>query len=233
MSNHFHSSLFTYSMQISPYLAGEVINPLTYSIRNDAQCAEAIHTLYERIALNHPEGGAAYWMTRTWESLIWQPIYISFMSVYAFQTLPDIKSMAQQIQGSFVAGYQFPDTTHQHGSVQELVSKACAQLRELFDHYLQAMNQNIRIRPGYASHLTADLVMNSIAKMQAMQPEFSHSNLLDEAQLWTKALTLPKKHIEGFTAQPDGSGTKYTRTSCCLFYRCESGSLCVDCPRQN
>ncbi|MDN2483487.1 siderophore ferric iron reductase [Vibrio agarivorans] len=232
MSDLHHSQLFEYCKMVSPYLAGETAQSVSYSIQFDSDCSGAIYQLYQEIASHSPEAGGAYWMTRTWDSLIWQPVSIAFVAIYQLGALPDLRQVAQNLQTNFIAGFQLPPKPFVEGDHECLIQEAGAQLNALFASYLKHMNVNIRIRPGYANHLLADLILNCIVKLQHLTPHIGHDELLAQAHLWFEALALPKKPIEGLTINDQSQNLVLVRTSCCLVYRCEGGKICSDCPRR-
>lgn len=231
MSADFHQHLFEFSSQVSPYLTGEIRQSQANEINMFESCDDKIYALYQRLSELSPEAGKAYWMTRTWDLLTWQPVYIAFISIYGLHTLPDLKSVSQQVHDNYIAGYSFPDGTHHHSDVPDLIEDAGKAITVLFDFYLEQMNKHIRIRPGYSQHLVADLVLGCLIKMQAYRPELTHDLLLEQAHLWFHALNLPLKPIQGLAASADNKSV-LTRTSCCLVYKCDGSSLCDDCPRK-
>ncbi len=232
MSADFHHHLFEFSSQVSPYLKGEVRQPLPKEITLYEDCAKQVHGLYQQLAETSPEAGKAYWMTRTWDLLTWQPVYVAFISIYGLQALPNLRDISQEVHDTYVAGYSFPDGAHHHGDVYDLIDIAGKAITELFDFYLDQMNHFIRIRPGYSQHLIADRVLGCLIKLQAYRSELTHEQLLEQAHLWFDALNLPLKPVQGLAASHDNHSV-LTRTSCCLVYKCNGRSLCEDCPRKS
>ncbi|WP_047043912.1 siderophore ferric iron reductase [Vibrio mexicanus] len=231
MSADFHHHLFEFSSQVTPYLKGEVRQPLPKEITLYQDCGKQVHALYQQLAETSPEAGKAYWMTRTWDLLTWQPVYVAFVSIYGLQTLPNLRDISQEVHDTYIAGYSFPNASHHHGEVNDLIKMAGEALNDLFDFYLEQMNQFIRIRPGNSQHLIADLVLGCLIKMQGFRPELNHEYLVEQAQLWFDALNLPSKPIQGLIPSEDNKSV-LTRTSCCLVYKCKGASLCEDCPRK-
>tara|TARA_Y100001956_G_scaffold61135_1_gene60892 strand:- start:331 stop:1062 length:732 start_codon:yes stop_codon:yes gene_type:complete len=237
MSDHqFFEHLFKHAKQVTPYLDGKLASlpdNLTseHLIHIDHTCSEQIRQLYACLEKSHPEAGSAYWLTRTWTLLCWQPIYVAFISVYACQGIPDLRSIAQKIQPSFVSGFQFVDTTHQHGTIDELIELAGEDLTELFDYYRQEMNLWTRIRPGFTKHLIADGILGCIVKLSQFAPHLSHEYLKHQASQWLEACNLPTKLVNTLHLDEATSSLKLVRTSCCLVYKCDGRELCNDCPR--
>ncbi|MGF1698589.1 siderophore ferric iron reductase [Vibrio lamellibrachiae] len=232
-----HNQLFEYSKQITPYLSGKLEalpeNPKTHGILHfDYECSELIRKLYDELAEQNPEAGSAYWLTRTWDLLCWQPVYLSFVSIYACHALPDIKKIAQFVQSGFIAGYQFELPDHIHGVETHLIESAGQQLQELFNFYRSEMSEWTRIRPGFTNRLFADGLLSCIIKLQAFVPELPNQYLLEQAKLWLRACNLPEKLLQSLSVDSESNQLKLVRTSCCLVYKCEGRKLCADCPRE-
>ncbi|WGW01430.1 siderophore ferric iron reductase [Vibrio sp. YMD68] len=230
------NQLFEFSKQITPYLAGKLEslpnNPQQYGIIHfDHNSSLLIQDLYENIAKNTPEAGNAYWLTRTWDLLCWQPLYLAFVSVYACQALPDLKRIAQFAQNDFVAGYQFETSDHIHGDQSTLIALAGQDLQTLFEHYRHEMSEWTRIRPGFTHHLLADGILRCIIKLHKYSPELTNHYLLEQAKLWLAACRLPEQLTQSLSVDPATNELKFVRTSCCLVYKCAGRKLCSDCPR--
>ncbi|MDD9180438.1 MULTISPECIES: siderophore ferric iron reductase [Aliivibrio] len=227
--------LFSLSKQITPYLSGQ-LSPLAtmddeYSIHISRDNSNVIQALYERLSQDSEEGGNAYWLTRTWDLLCWQPIYISFISVYQLHAIPDIQNMSQLVQSNFISGFIFHHSELTFGSPEEIVPVAASQLMRLFDSYREEISPWTRIRPGFTNHLLADGLLNCILKLQMLQPELSNGYLMAQAELWLNAFNLPNKHLSSLKVDLVSNQLKLVRTSCCLVYKCNGRKLCDDCPR--
>lgn len=235
MNDHsFFDHLFEYSKQVSPYLDGQISTapcPDQHWITLEESCANDIQSLYHSLSIQHPEAGAAYWLTRTWTLLCWQPIYVAFISIYACRGLPKLSAMRQRIQPQFIAGFQFADATHQHGEIEHLVEQAGKELCTLFHYYREEMNSWTRIRPGFTNHLVADGILACMVRLSEYTPDLGYDYLRSQAQLWLRACGLPEKLINTLSYCEQTQSLKLIRTSCCLVYKCHDGQLCEDCPR--
>lgn len=232
----FIEQLFDYSKQVTPYLAGQLGEIPDNAIEQglihiDHDCSAHIQALYERLAKKSPESGSAYWLTRTWDLLCWQPVYVSFVSIYACKGLPEIKRMGQFTHPDFISGFQFESAQHHHGTESELIHRAGQQLHELFEFYREEMSQWTRIRPGFTKHLFADSILGCIIKLQSFMPQMPNEYLLDQAKQWLVACGLPLKLLSSLGIDPETDQLKLIRTSCCLVYKCEGRKLCASCPR--
>ncbi|PQJ85019.1 siderophore ferric iron reductase [Aliivibrio sifiae] len=227
--------LFSLSKQVTPYLSGQLSSQVSmddeYNIHISRDNSNVIEALYERLSQDSEEAGNAYWLTRTWDLLCWQPIYISFISVYQLHAIPDIQNMSQLVQSNFIAGFTFHDSELTFGSPEEIVPDVALQLMSLFDSYREAISLWTRIRPGFTNHLLADGLLNCILKLQTFQPELSNEYLMAQAELWLNAFNLPNKHLSSLKVDLVSNQLKLVRTSCCLVYKCNGRKLCDDCPR--
>ncbi|WP_087018352.1 siderophore ferric iron reductase [Thaumasiovibrio subtropicus] len=231
MSQQFFEQLFEHSQQVSPFLVGSIGHMPAESLQLGANDGEKIKQLYQNIAKANPEAGSAYWLTRTWDLLCWQPVYVAFLSIYGFKTLPDIARMGQSISLDGVAGFQFSDRTHTHGDEETLIPQAGEGLRRLFEHYREAVSEWTRIRPGFTRHLFADLILASLVKLQQFLPHIPSLYLREQGRLWLDACQLPMKLLDSLRVDPRTDRLSLVRTSCCLVYKCEGQALCLDCPR--
>lgn len=230
----FFERLFEHSKQITPYLDGQIAPLLTSDpslIHIARSSSPSIRELYLSLKQEYPEAGSAYWLTRTWTLLCWQPIYVAFISIYACRGLPNLTSMAQKLQPTFVSGYQFESLDYRQGNESELITHAGKQLIELFNYFRDEMSQWTRIRPGFTRHLFADGVLGCIVKLHQSAPELGEEYLMQQARLWLQACELPEKLLCSLRYLPQSRELKLTRTSCCLVYKCNGRQLCSDCPR--
>ncbi|MGN2614037.1 siderophore ferric iron reductase [Aliivibrio fischeri] len=237
-NSEYFELLFHSSREVTPYLSGHLANQTDcYSYKADPHLhiskdnSEQIKALYERLSQATPEAGSAYWLTRTWDLLCWQPVYIAFISIYQLRALPNIKEMSQEVKSDFVAGYTFHHSDLTFGSNEDLISSVAQQLSELFSSYQEDISQWTRIRPGFTNHLLADGLLNCIVKLQANWPKLSNEYLLEQAKLWLEAFSLPNKHLSSLQIDVNTKQLRLVRTSCCLVYKCDGRKLCPDCPR--
>lgn len=237
MGEHsFFEHLFKHSKAVTPYLHGQ-IKPLPENsieqaiIHIEQPSSDSIQRLFDNLKQSHPEAGSAYWLTRTWTLLCWQPIYVAFIAIYSCRGLPPLSSIAQHVQPNFISGYQFPSESYYEGTEQELIDRAGKDLNLLFDYFRQEMNQWTRIRPGFTRHLFADGVLGCLVKLNQNIPDLSGEYLLNQAQQWLKACELPEKLIRSLSYCESTKALTLVRTSCCLVYKCQGRQLCRDCPR--
>lgn len=227
-----YQAIFDYSKQVSPYLSGS-FGPLPKACvsTHSKLSSEQIKTLYLRLAETHPEAGNSYWLTRTWDLLCWQPVYVAFISIYGLKSLPDFQHFGQFTKHNFISSYRFSSPNHVHGEVEELIPLAAHSLATLFDEYRQQINLWTRIRPGFTHHLLADLILRCLTLLQEHEPSLDNDYILEQAKLWLSAFDLPSKHLNSLQVNRESGKLKLVRMSCCLVYKCHAGNLCDDCPR--
>ncbi|MEF1192735.1 siderophore ferric iron reductase, partial [Vibrio parahaemolyticus] len=91
MSEPFFPQLFQTSQTITPYLHGDIGRIESDAIHIDNDINPIVQELYRQLSETYPESGRAYWLTRTWDLLCWQPIYVALVSIYGFQSLPNLR----------------------------------------------------------------------------------------------------------------------------------------------
>ncbi|MEZ9229660.1 siderophore ferric iron reductase [Vibrio amylolyticus] len=232
----FFEHLFEHSQQVTPFLHGTITPLSEFSpehpfIHIDRPSSENIRELYESLKLAHPEAGAPYWLTRTWTLLCWQPIFVAFISIYTCQGLPKLSLMGQQIQPSFISGYQFDSDDYFQGEAQELIKLAGQELNTLFDYFREEMSVWTRIRPGFTNHLFADGILGCLIRLSHFSPDLPGDYLIDQARQWLAACNLPEKLMASLNYDEKSKQLAFVRTSCCLVYKCQGRELCSDCPR--
>ncbi|CAH0539660.1 hypothetical protein VMF7928_02337 [Vibrio marisflavi CECT 7928] len=229
-------NLFDKALQVSPYLKGE---PYSSSIASDKllfmgrDCSAQINHLYESLAETYPEAGKSYYLTRTWDLLCWQPLYLSFVAIYQLQAVPKIQQIVQCFQPNSIYGFYFPKSEMESDQIPDMIKKVSIELKGLFDNYREQMSQFIRIRPGFTNHLFADALLKLIVRFQQTSKDLPSPDWLQHARLWLHHCGLPTLLADKLICPPCGTQLSYVRTSCCQVYRCSDGSLCDDCPRVN
>ncbi len=226
--------IFTHSKQVSPYLSGTFGElPKECIAINNPLSSRTIQHIYHHLAESNPEAGNSCWLTRTWDLLCWQPIYLSFVSIYGLKSLPDFGHFGQFTHHNYIAGYRFASEEHSHGEPEELIPVAAHQLSSLFEQYRHQINIWARIRPGFTNHLLADLILSCLIKLQELQPELKNDYIQQQAKLWLEAFKLPTKHLTSLKKDQSSGRLKHIRMSCCLVYKCRNGNLCGNCPRHD
>ncbi len=225
-----YEQLCKHAYDVTPYLNGfvdENIERNAISYRR----SESLQSLYLSIAQSHPEAGQAYWLTRTWELLCWQPVFLSFTAIYAQKSLPDITSMTQYQNEGFVSGFHLRSEQWNYACHHTLIQLAAKQLNELFDAYRDGINQWGRIRPGFTNNLLADQLLACLVRLQELCPNYSNSFIFQQAALWLDAFGFSKKHLHSLKVDTASHRLTLVRTTCCHAYKCEGRPVCASCPR--
>ncbi|XAW88534.1 siderophore ferric iron reductase [Vibrio sp. CDRSL-10 TSBA] len=226
-------ALFHYAQKITPYLHGEVsaVDTQRDAIVPGQDNSVVMAAIFDEISQATPAAGQAFWLTRTWGLLCWQPIFLSFIAIYSAKKLPDMTRIAQYRQPLFVAGFSFEPHAWQSGRRVNLIRQAATQLNHLFEQYRLELNETVRIRPGFTQHLLADSLLNCLIRLQQIRPAYTNQDIVAQARLWLEAFGLPDKHLSSLKLDEESGKVKLVRTSCCLVYKCEGRALCADCPR--
>ncbi len=230
VASSFFSQLHSKSSQLTPYLRGYhgEVGLSTIFPHQDNQAV--IEGLYLRLENDHPEAGNAYWLTRTWSLLCWQPVYLAFLSVYQLKSVPRLNTLVQYVTENFISGYQFQHQGVLRGDTQALIKFAGQQLRELLDNYRQEMTNWTRIRPGFADHLLGDVVMGCL--LSAYQSgDIDEASWSQHKTWWLEACQLPLS-LGNTLLGGAAHNAIQIRKSCCLVYKCQGRGLCSNCPRQ-
>ncbi|MGF1743165.1 siderophore ferric iron reductase [Vibrio profundum] len=234
--------VFLSAEQLSPYLKGYRCgaNPMGKSrlISGANENVQVVSDLFYELGQCSPEAGNAYYLTRTWDLLCWQPIYLAFIAVYQCRGLPDLGTIVQHVEPTYTSGFYFSNETLLTGEAEWLITQAGRALSQLFTQYRDQMNQWIRIRPGFTRHLFADAILQQIVKYQSIINETCSTGkkgdemgVLQHAKLWLEACELPLKQLDNLRSDSNTGNLTLVRTSCCLAYKCSGVSLCDDCPR--
>lgn len=233
MSRLLLTQLFEQAHQFTPYLQGYYERPdLSSSIYVVEDNRAVIQQLYHDLQTHAPEAGAAYWLTRTWDLLCWQPLSLALISIYYLSALPNIQVIRQFTHPQWVSGFYFESDFFEQGTQPSLIDSAGQQLQLLFESYRCEIDQWLRIRPGFTQHLLADNILNGLLRLRTLSPLRSHEELLEQAKLWLDACQLPRKHMNSLKINPNNNQLQLVRTSCCLVYKCTGRVMCADCPRQ-
>lgn len=236
--------LFDLCKQVIPYLDGKFQTTNRYTEQSlssnsstkewlfgDEQDGLIIQALIDDLHKIYPDAGKTYYMTRTWELVCWQPMYISFIAIYGLKQLPDFSHFKQKHHHDSIYGFIFESEQLTTASVEKLISLATKQLQNLFEHYRLHLDSLIRCRPGYTNRLTADLILSILIKISDFVPDFSHQDVLHHAQLWLKEMALPL-HLANTLVINDKLITTHARTSCCLTYKANNDT-CINCPKKH
>lgn len=224
-------TLFRLAKEVTPYLAGEVAPVRSDGIALGHNEAMFSQELYQALAKNYPEAGNVYWLTRTWELLCWQPIFLGFISVYQMQAIPPMERIAQYKLPMFTTGFSFPGGRWETGEHAELIEKVAIKLQQLFTAYREQMGEWTRIRPGFTNHLIADGVLENVARQRLLFPEMRDEQVMAEAKLWLNAFNLSHDHLHSYRWDQTQDHLVMIRQTCCQAHRCDDKNWCGNCPK--
>ncbi|MBR9728802.1 siderophore ferric iron reductase [Shewanella intestini] len=227
--------LYQQCQQVSPYLKGEwqimdEQDPSTISLARSN--LSSIRALYQSLQQQSPEAGAAYWLTRSWNLLTWQPLYIAITAIYHCKVLPDLCSLSQTHKNGLIAGFSFSCTRCDTGENAQLVNRAGEQLRRIFEHLRTDLDRSFRCRPRFVEHLIADALLSRLLLLQHSHPEMSVCFIRNQATLWLNALNLPQAHVNKIQYSESTKQLIFNRSSCCCIYKTAAGNKCANCPRK-
>jgi len=233
------TSMFDLCRQVIPYLNGNFENPQQQQplknnsewLTGQAQDYQTIQALKADLKKQNPDAGSAYYQARLWHLLCWQPIYITFISVYGLKQLPDFTGFKQQRQHNAIIGFVFQSNNVSTGEIEPLITQAGKQLKPLIEHYRIQLNSLQRCPSGYAGRFIADSIMSNLLRVREFAADFDDQILLDHAKQWLNAFSLPEKLINSLQSNTK-KPIKLVRTSCCLADRINE-KLCADCPKAN
>lgn len=229
----FFRALFENCKHVTPLLDGKVSVPECEQLlpQQTEQNRRLLSALYQRLSEQHTSAGNGYWITRTWDLVCWQPMFVAFVAVYACRGVPRFDSMAQTVDGYWVAGFSFQTQAHQHGELPKLISLAGRTLSALFEVYRQDIESFTRIRPGFTQSLMSDALLNCLVKLSHFEPTLTLEEAKTHAELWLSAFQLRPRAAQQLYLDDDGALNMH-RISCCQVYKCESGSYCDNCPKR-
>lgn len=233
------TSMLDLCRQVIPYLNGKFEAPQQQQILNNnnewltgqAQDYQTIQALKADLQKQNPDAGSAYYQARLWHLLCWQPIYITFISVYGLKQLPDFTGFKQQRQHNAIIGFVFQSNSVSTGEIDQLITQAAKQLKPLIEHYRIQLNSLHRCPSGYAGRFIADSIMSNLLRVREFDADFNDQTILKHAKRWLNAFALPEKLVNSLQTNTE-KPIKLIRTSCCLADRINE-KLCADCPKAN
>lgn len=194
---------------------------------------EALATLLAATRRGFENGGPAYWATRAWTMLLWQPCALAVLSVHGMGFAVALDRMAQKVDGPLVAGFRLGDAAIVRGSEQHLIAVSATRLRHLGDRLYDRLSSLTKLKRLNAERLLADRLLGVLA-LQPHTPDCEAcERLVRTGDAWLRAAGLSghSRLVVGRTPS-GGYRAVLDRKACCLHYRCEPGKLCASCPKQ-
>ncbi len=161
--------LFALARHVSPALSGQTFNH-QYSdgqnsgnrIKNDHSSfvsnpensnqgllqigqdnTQVLQDFYQSLQHLYPLPGKPYWQARGWTLLTWQPLYLSFLTLYGLGSVPSaLGQVSQQTSEGMVSGYFLPQgpwysLKNNARTVPELITLTCKKLRPMISQLQQ------------------------------------------------------------------------------------------------
>lgn len=199
---------------------------------NQSKDSQLIKALYESIQASTPEAEHAYWLTRTWTLVCWQPLYVSFISIYALKHLPQLDSFYQRQQNNSVLGICFSSDQFFQGTTEALITKAAHSLAGTFQYYQQILDKLYRCRPHFTQRLLKDAILTVLVQLKEHSPTpLSAFYIKQQAELWLEAFALPKLDEQVFSINNQLDEVQYRRETCCYVHKTQDGDYCQNCPK--
>lgn len=233
-----HPALIALAEKITPLMQGSCGGKqslLRAVSATDAEKQDAsgalLSQLYGYWRQQHPEAGQLYWLTRSWTMLSWQPIYLSLLSVYGIQAVPELRALSQtlHLEQGLVAGFSIANTPVYRGEKAMLIRNAANELWLLLSQLQQQFDQQTRLRPGLIKSLLADDLVACALRMQHLRDDLSHSELMEQIACWQNELKLLATPPTAFFVDKATQMLAFTRKSCCMHYRRNDGDYCANC----
>lgn len=190
-----------------------------------------IAALHAYCASAYPEAGPHYWTIRTWSLVIWQPIYLSLLSVHLAHQAPSLVSMGQSVNEGLVGGFCLPPHEPCKGRQADLIGFASEQLCQFIDRQLSDFNNVCQIYPKMARLLTADCARAALLWVERCQP-MGNARVRDLEGYWMAALAMsPGSSLIEVHTDDGRQCLALGRKVCCQHFRRADGELCNTCPK--
>ncbi|WP_118133064.1 siderophore ferric iron reductase [Oceanicella sp. SM1341] len=216
----------------APLLAGEPGPCPPGWIAAGADNSAPIAALLEALQAAEPAAGPAYWATRAWGMLEWQPASIAVCAVHGLGALPALDSISLRPQGSVVYGFRLGSAALSRACEDTLVTLAGGALRAQTDALLADLRRLAPVKPANARRLLADQILFALQQVSGFAPGLQDPGrlaALSEAWLAAAGLTGESRFLP-VTLSDGRVRLVVDRRSCCLAYRTACGAVCESCP---
>lgn len=219
----------TLSTVIHPALEqGENANASLLSLGPDFE--KNVARLYTDIKRSTEHARKAYWAVTCWNTLTWQPVYLSVYAVHVLSQVPDFKQLQQHQLNGAIYGYQWQkngfEFTHKNTVENEKLNLAAQQLIYYLEQTYLALTKICLFRQSLAKKHILDRVLFGCLRLGKAFPD-RQVNIEQLFGSWRSALAmipssqfaLPYKQLPA------------QRQACCLHYSVMENDYCCDCPR--
>ncbi len=222
--------LYDLGRSVSPWLNGTVKPvPQKSSIVNDDTLPKTIGALYQHIRSNHLAAGRAYWLTRTWDLISWQPIAMAVIAAEELSEIPRFNRFCQIANDGVVSGFWMSASFTSLPQPSKRLDFIANDLVQLLTAYQVALNQTHRCRPGFTRRLIADALIDWYHRYNMSIKRLDSTLISERISQWFYRLKIPTRLQAGLSFDHDDNIIHH-RTSCCLAYRCDATSICKSCP---
>jgi len=188
---------------------------------------EAIVTLRDCWASRYPEAGSHYLALRCWGLLIWQPIYLSVISVECSSAAPDITQMCQSVPADgFICGYAIARHVPYRGYISDCMEYATQKIKAMCDGFRYELSQTVRLNPRAAACMQADCVLGAILATRECDNDACNADAIKRGERWLTLLGLGERS-RFFSFRLAGSRSLQSiaidRQVCCHYFRRKDG----------
>ena len=212
--------LFALARHVSPALSGQSFDP-QYSedqsrdgqIKNDQNRfdnnpensnqgllqtgqdnTQVLQDFYQSLQQLYPLPGKPYWQARGWTLLTWQPLYLSFLTLYGLGSVPSaLGQVSQQTSEGMVSGYFLPQgpwysLKNNACTVPELIAFTCEKLRPMISQLQQEFEAVSGFNQAKSQRALADQLLIILLRLAdaatELFPRFVASLPEEQHTLW-------------------------------------------------
>lgn len=178
-----------------------------------------------------PAAGPHFWAAQPWCQLVWQPAYLSVLTLHLTGGCPDLHGLQQTTHEGLVAGYALaPQTVAQPGADAGLAVMASG-LRAWTDATLASLRLHQPLAPRLAHCLAMDCVQSALLLVR-QAAGWSNDELLHWSHRWSTALGWPRHGALVLVPSAAGAVPMLQRAACCQYFRARGATECSTCPRR-
>ena len=235
-SNAALAELLQLAARLLPGLQGQLAQPAQperseqTAIIHGSDNRQSLLALYQYWRQQHPEATHGYWWVRSWNMLIWQPVYLSVIGVHSAGIAISLVGFSQHCQRGIVAGFTLQPQRSDSQATADAIQRSGAELAAFYQDMLAQLAQVITLRPVLARRLLADTLLSALLLCYRQASLMTVPQLLHWRQLWLDALGIENAapfYIDTHTRQP-----AFKRRACCMHYLRADGDCCDNCPRR-
>jgi siderophore ferric iron reductase len=178
------------------------------------------------------EAGPAYWSSRCWGIVLWQPVYLSVIGVHAARASLSLAHVAQPIDGGWTREVHLRNRAPAQGDEAILIGHAASEISAFCTRMREALTPVIRLNPAMMNGTLADIVLAALLAARRSRPEWTDAHVQTLGCTWLAALDIADHGGYFVFERSDGScALALDRRTCCYHYRRRDGAMCSTCPR--